>query len=113
MDFSWIFFRADNISHAVDILNRMIHFNSADLLVNGGLFDLGLSEKNFVVLLMALLVLLLADLCKYKKVVVHQKIMSMKTIPRWIVCLTGIAVVLIFGIWGSGYEETNFIYFQF
>ncbi len=113
VDFSWIFFRADNMNHAVDILDRMIHFNNVELLENGRLYDLGLNEKNFVVLLLALFVLLIADVCKYKKWLMHQKIMSLRTIPRWGICLAGIAVVLIFGIWGSGYQETNFIYFQF
>ena len=82
-------------------------------LANGALYDLGLSKPNFIVLVISLLLLLLADVCKYRGVKVRNVILNLNIIIRWTIIIVGILGILIFGIWGSGYSETNFIYFQF
>ena len=107
VDLTWIFFRADTIQHAFDIIESIFHMNDPVLLANGALYDLGLSKPNFIVLVISLLLLLLADVCKYRGVKVRNVILNLNII------IVGILGILIFGIWGSGYSETNFIYFQF
>ena len=77
------------------------------------LFDLGLNKQNFVVLGVALCILLLADLVKYNGVKMREVILNRNIVVRWGMILVAVAVILTFGIWGSGYEATNFIYFQF
>ena len=32
---------------------------------------------------------------------------------RWLVLILGIVSVLIFGVYGSGFDEASFIYYQF
>ena len=113
VDLTWIFFRADTIQHAFDIIESIFHMNDPVLLANGALYDLGLSKPNFIVLVISLLLLLLADVCKYRGVKVRNVILNLNIIIRWTIIIVGILGILIFGIWGSGYSETNFIYFQF
>lgn len=113
VDFTWIFFRADSLAHAGDIINRILHMNNQELLANGTLFDLGLSQKNMVVLVVSLIILLFADVFKYNGVKVRDAILSFNILNRWLVILLSIVAILLFGIWGSGYEAVNFIYFQF
>ena len=113
VDFSWIFFRADSLTHAGDIINRIVHMNNPELLVNGTLFDLGLNQKNFMVMLVALVILLIADAAKYNQKKLRELILNLDIINRWLVILIAIVCIVLFGIWGSGYEAVNFIYFQF
>ena len=72
-----------------------------------------MNYQNFIVLLLALGVLLLADLAKYHGMKVREVIFKCNILIRWPIILTGIAAVILFGVWGSGYEAVNFIYFQF
>ena len=113
VDFTWIFFRADTMQHAFDVIGSIFHMNDPLLLANGTLYDLGLSKPNFVVLVVALVILLMADICKYQGIKVRRVILNLNIVIRWTIIITGILSVLIFGIWGSGYSATNFIYFQF
>lgn len=113
VDFTWIFFRADNFTQARNIIKRIIFMNDPELLQNGALFDLGLNRQNMIVLGIALLILLCADLAKYRGIRLRDKILESSIILRWGVSLIAILAILVFGIWGSGYQATNFIYFQF
>lgn len=113
VDFAWIFFRADSMGHAMDVIGRMLHINNAELLANGTLYDIALNQKNFVVLAIAILILLVVDIFKYNGVQIRNVLINRFFLFRWIVCIIGVVSILIFGIWGSGYQETNFIYFQF
>ena len=53
------------------------------------------------------------DICKYRGSKIRSMILNSNIVVRWIVVITGILGILVFGIWGSGYSATNFIYFQF
>lgn len=77
------------------------------------IYDLGLNQKPFHLLMFSLAVLFAADWLKYKKVDILEKILEQNTWCRWSVYLTGILFVLIFGVWGSSYEAQAFVYFQF
>jgi hypothetical protein len=113
VDFTWIFFRADNMTQARDVLSRMVHMNNAELLANGGLYDLGLNRQNLIVLAAALLILLCADIAKYRGIRLRQVILEANILLRWGIGIIAVLSILVFGIWGSGYQTTNFIYFQF
>jgi hypothetical protein len=113
VDFTWIFFRADNMTQARDVLSRMVHRNNAELLANGGLYDLGLNRQNLIVLAAALLILLCADIAKYHGIRLRQVILETNILLRWGISIIAVLSILVFGIWGSGYQTTNFIYFQF
>lgn len=113
VDFTWIFFRADTMQHAFDVIESIFHMNDPLLLANGTLYDFGLSKPNFVVLAVALAILFMADICKYQGIKVRRVVLNLNIVIRWTIIITGILSVLIFGIWGSGYSATNFIYFQF
>lgn len=113
VDFAWIFFRADSLEHAKDVITRILYMNNEALLANGNIYSLGLNYRNLQVLFISLMILLLADIAKYNGVKVREIIFKMNILIRWPIILAGVASVILFGIWGSGYEAVNFIYFQF
>ena len=113
VDFTWIFFRADTVQHAFAVIDSIFNMNNQVLLENGTLYDLGLSRPNFIVLGVSLVILLAADICKYRGIKVRSVILNLNIVIRWAVIIAGILGILVFGIWGSGYSATNFIYFQF
>lgn len=80
---------------------------------DGSLFTAGLNEKNFTVLAVSILILLIADVCKYNKIVISDVILRQDMPIRWICFVGGIVLVLIFGMWGPAFAKENFIYFQF
>ena len=113
IDFSWIFFRAYHFREALQIIRQMIMVKNPWILFDGSLYQCGLDEKNFHFMLLCLCVLLFADYCKYKRIRIREVLMAQDFWFRCITVVLAVCVILAFGVWGPGYDEANFIYFQF
>lgn len=113
IDFSWIFFRAESLSGAVQIVKSMLRIRNPWILFDGSLYSLGLSAKNFWLMILCIFLLLAADFCKYKKICIRKVIQKQDFWFRYLVVVGSIAAILLFGIWGNEYNASTFIYFQF
>ncbi|MCM1182533.1 MAG: MBOAT family protein [Roseburia sp.] len=113
VDFAWIFFRAESLGSAVEIIRSMLHIGNMGILWTGGLYELGLSRWSFRILLLAIAVLFFSDFMKYRGIEIRKIILEQELWCRWLCYITAIWFVLIFGIWGGTYDAASFIYFQF
>lgn len=113
IDFAWIFFRANRFTDAFGIIKSMFSVRNWWVLFDDSLFTLGLDWKNFVLLILAILILLVSDIFKYKGIKVRRVIMRQELWFRWSLYIAAIAGILVFGIWVPGYDASAFIYFQF
>lgn len=106
-----VFFRAPDVAAAIGIFRRI----RRDLLL-AGLFDkdatYGLDTPNAIVAALSVLVLLVADILR-EKMPVRETLAKQNTLFRWFILLAGIFAVIIFGIYGPGYDAASFIYEQF
>lgn len=113
VDFSWIFFRANGFLDALSIIKGMITRWDISVLFDGTLPQIGLQEGQFTVLMIALAVLLVADLCKYLKINLVEKFCQQGIWFQYLGYFIIIFIILLFGCYGSGYDSSQFIYFQF
>ena len=102
VDFTWIFFRANRFT----VYNPWILFDDS-------LYKLGLGRKEFQFMIISILILLIADFVKWKGHSVREWVYKQERWFRWAFYIVSILVVLVFGIWGPGFNESAFIYFQF
>ncbi len=113
VDFTWLFFAAGSLSNSIIILKRIgkgIGHCVEDLLqINMP----GMSQKQWIVLAAALFIMVLADVVKYLGGSIRMKLMKCFFVWRWLVVIIAILAILVFGVYGSGYREANFLYFQF
>ena len=117
VDFAWLFFRAESIGKAMDMIwHGIYNIGLFDFLYPNtmlGLHTLTLSERNFFVMLLGLILLMATDYRKrkgtdFKGVLARQNIWF-----RWLVYYALIFGILIFGVYGPEYDASAFIYFQF
>lgn len=113
VDFAWIFFRAESLDAAVEIIKSMVHIGNISILWNGALYELGVSARGFQIMLLSIAVLLVADFMKYKGIQVRKLILEQELWCRWICYIVIVMFIMIFGIWGGSYDAASFIYFQF
>ena len=111
--FSWIFFRANSISDAFVLIKNMFAEFNPWIFTDGSLFLYGLDAADMFVLIMALLVLMVASIAKYQKVEIREWLFAQGLWFRYLIYIGALFVVLIFGIYGSNYDASQFIYFQF
>lgn len=113
IDFSWIFFRADSLGRAVYIIKSIFNAENIWTLFDGSLYNCGLDEKNFRFMLIAVIVLLVADFLKRKGIRVREIILRQDGYIKCLVVSFSILLIMVFGKYGPAYDAVNFIYFQF
>lgn len=111
--FAFIFFRADNARSAFSAIRSMITVYNPWIMVDGSIYTCGLDMKNIKLLIVCVMILLFADICKSKNIVIHEVIIKQNMWVRCLVVAFSIAFILTFGIWGPAYNAASFIYFQF
>ena len=77
---------------------------------NGTLLGYGLSFKNCIVMLIGVAILIFVDIMHFKKFSFRKYLMKYNILVRYSVYIILILVVLIFGIYGPGYDAAAFIY---
>lgn len=113
VDFTWIFFRANNIEESIDIIKSIVSTYNPWILFDGSLYTCGLDNKNFGLMLIGVVILLFADYCKLKKIQIRQVILKQDYWFRILFFALSVLLILLFGKWGPTFDKANFIYFQF
>lgn len=113
VSFAWVFFRGESIRQSIDILLNVFREYNPWVLTNGSLFTHGLDAKEWNVLLVFLLFLIVTDVLKYCKINLVELFMKQNLWFRWLVFYVGIMAVVLFGVYGPQYDAAQFIYFQF
>ena len=84
------------------------------VLFDGSVYNLGLNITEVHILLVALIVLFLVDLVRYKKQVTLDTFLSTQNLWfRFAVIFGLLFFILIYGEYGPGFSAKQFIYFQF
>ena len=83
------------------------------ILFDGSLYKCGLDQKNFQMMLLGIVILFTGDYFKDKGIKLRMKIMTQEAWFRILLASFTVLALLLFGIWGTGYEKAGFIYFQF
>lgn len=113
VDFAWIFFRAQGISNAFEIIRSMTSVYNPWVLFDGSLYSCGLDNKEFRVMILGIAMILFTDICKHRGISVRKTVFQQDAWFRWLFFAVSVIAILVFGTWGTGYESEAFIYFQF
>ena len=107
---AWVIFRAGGLATGLEYVQNMLgHFNPW-VLVDGTLYTLGLSQ-NYIVFLVAHIVLLFAAEHRFaRQEDAIESVLNAHLILRWVIYLLLIFDVLLFGVYGSGYDMSSFMY---
>ncbi len=107
---AWIFFRANGMLNGIEYIKNMLCSFNPWVLFDGTLFTFGLSQ-NFIIFLIAHIVILFFIEHRFaKQENVIEGILNSHLILRWIIYLILIFDVLLFGVYGSGYSLSSFMY---
>lgn len=80
---------------------------------DGSLLHLGLSSGDLGVALLGVLVVAVFDILKERKMLNWGKIQQMRVPARWLLYYALIFAVILFGAYGTGYQQVDLIYAGF
>ncbi len=109
VSFLWIFFIYSSTLTSFEMLLSIFYkFNGIDLFNN--ILNLGLNLSNLIIMILSIILLIIVDI-NYEKL--KETINNLKFDKKLFIILTILLLVLVFGIYGIGFEKSNFIYGKF
>lgn len=108
--FAWIFFRADSIGDALQYIRRIWVRPTPWVLFNGEIFTLGLDRPEMNILFVAICMLGLVDLVRYrKKMTLDVFLMQQNLWFRGGVMIGLVVLIFVCGKYGVGFDPQQFI----
>jgi len=108
--FAWIFFRANTLSDASYIVKNLFVFNP-EVVLDKGIYQLGLKAREFDVAIFSIVVLLIANLME-RKFNLLNLLRKQHFVLRWAFYTIFVLYILFYGVYGDS-DKAAFIYFQF
>ena len=105
----WVFFRASNISQAIQVLKASVKLDNVSAVLTGGIYNLGIDKMGLIMLGIAVLLLFVVSIMRENGVNPIEWISSKHFVVRYAAYWL-IVVLIIFSLDLTGKE---FIYFQF
>lgn len=112
IEFTWLFFRADGFREAFAMLRRMFTGWNPWILTDGSLYQAGLDQWDFIILLVGALVVGWVSRTAETKDL-HQIFCSQSWLYRTLIVLGALVIWYLFGIYGPGFNPVDFLYFNF
>lgn len=107
-----MFFRLDNMVTTFQVMKDSLHWNPW-IFFDGSLYNLGIDRKNFWAMIVGLIILLIVSILQEKGKGVRERLEAQNLVFRWIVLLGLMFGILIFGVYGFGYDAAAFVYQRF
>ena len=107
---AWIIFRAESLTAGIQMIVSMLRVQNLWIFTNDALFALGLSWKEWVILAVSILILIVVSTKQEKGVAFSDVIFRQIVFVRWGLYLIVIFGIMTYGVYGIGYDSQAFIY---
>ncbi len=111
--FGRFFPRAASCMVALDMIKRTFTGLNPWVFFDGSFLELGLSYKDFYVIFIFVLVLLVVGILQERGVRIRESIARQNVFFRWAIYIGAVLVLMVYGNYGAGYSAGEFIYQQF
>lgn len=108
VDIAWVYFRAPSRTAAHAYFGQMLTG-----VQNQSLLEMCFQWYEWLILLIALGVMTAVDIIHEKGIRIRENLFSQPIWFRWIIYLSAFWVIVLFGVYGAEYDQSQFIYFQF
>lgn len=108
---SWVFFRANSINQAFEIIYRIFTEFELSNLFYKELYLIGLKENEFIILFLSVLILFTSEIM-HNKLSLRLRLDRQSFIFRWSIYILIIFSIIFLGVYGDN-KAMDFIYFQF
>lgn len=109
---AWVFFRADTVDTALTVLRKSLEVTPW-IFSDGSLFTHGLDVMDMNMGVLGIIFVIIDDVINYRGIDFREKLIHEDIWFRWAIMIFFVLLILIFGIWGPGYDASSFIYQQF
>ncbi len=109
---AWVIFRAPGLRAGLSILKRILTDLTPWILFDGSLYTCGIEARNFLALVLCVILVMIVEHMQ-EKGNLRERLETQHILVRWSIYLGAIALVAVLGVYGPGYDATQFLYGQF
>jgi len=113
IDYTWLYFRAEGLQNAFAMQVKIADDFYLPYLLSNDLLGIFGNYTNLAVMVISFLFLLYTDYLHVKGRDWKSELLGQQIFYRWTVYMAMLLTILIFGVYGEGNGQTQFIYFQF
>ncbi|MBR3601450.1 MAG: MBOAT family protein [Lachnospiraceae bacterium] len=113
VDFAWLFFRVETFGKVADMLGMMIKNVEVGKFFEIAFWGEIVTAENLVLITVLVACAFGVDYLRYKNIDVVGYVFKQPWIVRWMLYYALLFTIVFLGAYGEGYEQTQFIYFQF
>ena len=106
-------FRSQSIKNAWQIFKSIFTVKNIGMIFNGELYKIGFLTGDFIIILVSIIIMFIISYIQEKGHLIREDISKQNLPFRWILYYGIIFSIIIFGIYGQGYNVSDFIYGQF
>lgn len=110
MCITWIFFNTPSLSDGFWGLKNILINRNVWVLFDGSISVLGTSPEDLQIVFFAFLVILAVSILQERGVKIRESIEKQDLIFQWLIWLILLFAILIYGVYGPGYNPPDFIY---
>lgn len=107
---AWIIFRANSLKTGFQMIKNMFMIHNPWIFFNDKLFSLGLEWKEWGVLLISIIILIYVSSRRERGLHLSEIILSRSIYVRWLIYISIILSIMVFGTYGYGFNVQDFIY---
>ena len=107
---AWIFFRSGSIADAFQYIDNMFVMPKWNVLFDGGLYKLGVDAAHFRLLLIHIVAILAIEKRTASQAAALQGLTRQHIVIRWVTYWVLLFDIILFGVYGSGYSLSGFMY---
>lgn len=96
----------------LDVVRNTLRSLDVWSLFDGALYEYGLDRKNFQLALVSIVVVWCVSMLQ-KQGSVRERIAGYNSVARWMIYYAALFAVIIFGIYGAGYDASAFLYMAY
>lgn len=112
-DLSFVFFRITNVSEAAFTIKQIFTDFSPWILTDKSLLNYGINSSQWSIVIIFMILALLIDIWHERGVRIRETIAGQHLIVRWGIYLCAIISIVLWGVYGIGYDAQSFVYMQF
>lgn len=113
MTVAWTFFRAESVGQALLVFRKILSSWNPGVLFDGSLYKCGLNQRNWFVMFVFIIIVCIVEYMSEKGTRWQQKYRESHFIIKGLIWYALIVAIIVFGIYGSGYDAAQFIYENF
>ena len=95
-----------------EIIKKIFTEFKLEIFFDGSLYKLGLNRANFTLALVTILILWIVSMLQ-ERGSVREKIAKYNIVFRWTVYYIAVFSIIVFGMYGPGYDASSFVYMQY